>query len=342
MDEVPVYHHIDYEQQIQVPGHPESPERVASIIRAIKRDDIPVSILDPMDIEEPLLGSVHDIRHIERVRDFGVGFMDPDTFHHDRTYGYALRSVGGVLAAAIDSVQNHGPTFSLPRPPGHHAGADYNMGFCYFNNVAIAARHLQMSFDDMEKVAIVDIDAHHGNGTADIFRSDPSVLYVSTHEWGIFPGTGHISEVGTGKGEGRTVNLPMPHGAGDKTFRGAFSELISPVLRAFSPDMIIVSLGADSHLMDPITTLSVSTPGYLQMIGSLLDSAEQLTGGRISFALEGGYHIEALAETVVGGINMCLDEPRDLDVRYTRSREGGGDRSTIDAFREVQSSYWKV
>ncbi len=342
MDEVPVYHHVDYEQQIQVPGHPESPERVASIMRAIKRDGIPVSILPPMDVGDALLGSVHDTGHIGKVRDFGVGFMDPDTYHHDRTYGYALRSVGGVLSAAVDSVENSRPTFSLPRPPGHHAGVDYNMGFCYFNNVAIAARYLQKNFDDIERVAIVDIDAHHGNGTSDIFRSDPSVLYVSTHEWGIFPGTGHISEVGTGKGEGRTVNLPMPQSAGDKTFRGAFSELISPVLRAFSPDMIIVSLGADSHLMDPITTLSVSTPGYLQMIGFLLDSAKQLTGGRISLALEGGYHIEALAETVVGGINMCLDEPRDLDMRYTRSREGGDDRSTIDGFREVQSSYWKV
>ncbi len=342
MDEVPVYHHVDYEQQLQVPGHPESPERVASIMRAIRREGIPVSIMGPMDIEESLLGSVHDNRHIEKVRDFGVGFMDPDTYHHDRTYGYALRSVGGVLAAAIDSVENSRPTFSLPRPPGHHAGAGFNMGFCYFNNVAIAARYLQKNFDDIGRVAIVDIDAHHGNGTADIFGSDPSVLYVSTHEWGIFPGTGHVSEVGTDKGEGRTVNLPMPHGAGDKTFSEAYSELIAPILQAFSPDTIMVSLGADSHLMDPITTLSVSTPGYLYLIRSLLDGAKQMTGGRISFSLEGGYHLDALAETVVGGINMCLDEPRDLDMRYTRSRNGGDERSTIDGFREVQSSYWKV
>jgi len=339
---VPLYHHPDYERMTQTPGHPESPDRVTSIIAALRKAAVPYDVKEPLEATAEDMLLVHDRKHVDLVRDFGLGFMDPDTFHYDYTYGLCIRALGGTIGAAKEAVTERRATFALPRPPGHHAGRDYNMGFCYINNVAIAARVLQRDFDDVKKVAIVDIDAHHGNGTNDIFYDDPSVLYISTHQWGIFPGTGHQSESGSGKGLGRTVNLPLIGGAGDPTFIQTYDEIIEPVLKAFSPDAIIVSLGGDSHIMDPLTGLSLSTPGYLKLTGSLFEFAKKNVSGRISYILEGGYHTRALGEVFAGSMNQVLPEPLPFKPIYQETRESVPDAGRIREFREVQSSFWGI
>ncbi|MGA1866837.1 MAG: histone deacetylase, partial [Thermoplasmatota archaeon] len=264
------------------------------------------------------------------------------TFHTDRTFGFSLHAAGGVVGAVRQCISERRPTFAVPRPPGHHAGYDYNMGFCYLNNVALSARMVQKEFEDIERIAIVDIDAHHGNGTNDIFNSDPSVLYISTHEWGIFPGTGHYTDVGTGKGEGKTVNLPFNSGSGDGTFRTAFEDVVMPILLQYRPDLLLISFGGDAHLMDYLTTLSLSTPGYLELFRTLLDFGMKEVGGRVCVELEGGYHVYALAESFAGAIAYASGtEPKDPP-RFTNRMDEKGDRKRIDEIMDTTASYWKL
>jgi acetoin utilization deacetylase AcuC-like enzyme len=339
---VPLYYHIDYERHIQGPGHPESPERVREILRYIKDNSLSVNFKRPVEVTQGDLQLVHSMPHIDRVRDFGVGYMDPDTFHTDETFGFSMRAAGGVLGAVRQCIAEKRPAFAIPRPPGHHAGFDYNMGFCYFNNAALAVRMVQKENEEINKVAVIDIDAHHGNGTHDIFYDDPSVLYISTHEWGIFPGTGHQTEVGSGDGEGKTVNLPFYSGSGDATFSGSFEEIILPVIREFSPDLLVVSLGGDSHLMDPLTTLSLSTPGYLELTRSLLELGLKEVNGKVCFELEGGYHTYALAETFGRTMAMASGDDIETTAKFTKTRDTNGDERRIKEIKDTIASYWKI
>jgi acetoin utilization deacetylase AcuC-like enzyme len=341
-ERIPLYYHEDYVRLTQTPGHPESPDRIKAIMDLIEEVSFPVEKRNPESLDPELLVKAHDEDHVSRIRDFGVGFMDPDTYHHEMTFDMSLRAAGGVVSAMEDAVRRGEATFAVPRPPGHHAGYNYNMGFCYFNNVAIAARMALQDHGDIERVAILDIDAHHGNGTADIFARDPDVLYISTHQWGIFPGTGHQNEVGRGPGEGKMVNLPLMGGSGDPSFKECIDEFLVPITTQFDPDLILVSIGGDSHIMDPLTSLTLSTPGYLDIISSIKDIGEKVADGRIIYELEGGYHPRALAEMFVGTMNQYLEEPIDIPIRYIETREAMPDNMRIKQFREVQSSYWKV
>jgi len=338
---IPLYHHSDYERHTQGPGHPESPERVKEILRFIRDWKLPVEYMEPVPVDQSDIQLVHSMSHIEKVRDFGVGYMDPDTFHTDETFDHSLRAAGGVLGAARQCVKENRPTFAIPRPPGHHAGFDYNMGFCYFNNVAFAARSIQKEFEDISRVAIVDIDAHHGNGTNDIFYEDPSVLYISTHQWGIFPGTGHFREVGRLKGVGKTVNIPMRWGAGDPTFESSLTEIILPILKQYGPDMVFVSLGVDSHLMDPLTGLTLSSNGFMDINRTLIEYAKKELGFRICFELEGGYHTYSLGEVFAGTMAIAAGMD-DSPMRYIETRDLNGDPNLMSEVKDNIASYWKV
>jgi acetoin utilization deacetylase AcuC-like enzyme len=339
---IPLYYHEDYAQITQTPGHPESPDRVKAIMNLIAELKFPAQIISPDRMDDNYLFKVHDEDHVRKIRDFGVGYMDPDTYHHDGTYAMSLRAAGGVVAATEKSITERRPVFSIPRPPGHHAGINFNMGFCYFNNVALAARKALDSYDEISKVAIIDIDAHHGNGTSDIFARNGDVLYISTHQWGIFPGTGHQNEVGRGPGEGKTVNLPLMGGSGDPSFKECIDEIIAPVTEQFAPDLILVSIGGDSHTMDPLTSLTLSTPGHLEVLSRIKELGDRISHGRIMYELEGGYHPRALAEIFVGAMNQYLDEPMEIPTKYVDTREAIPDNVRIRQFKEVQSSYWKI
>jgi acetoin utilization deacetylase AcuC-like enzyme len=200
----------------------------------------------------------------------------------------------------------------------------------------------QKEFDDIQNVAIVDIDGHHGNGTQDIFYNDPSVLYISAHEWGIFPGTGHYSELGSGEAEGKTVNLSFIGGTGDRTYGESFRSIVFPIIKEFKPDLMVVSIGSDGHLLDPLTTLSLSSNGYLDMTRSLIELGRKELGGKFCFELEGGYHTYALAETFCRTMAITSNQKIDLPVRFTKTRDTQGDKGRIKEIKDTLASFWSI
>jgi len=243
------------------------------------------------------LALVHRTAYVEGVRraaERGGGWVDPDTLITPRSYDVAARVVGGTLAALDGLLAGDVESaFCLVRPPGHHATPDTAMGFCLFNHVAVAAAYARERHG-LGRVAIVDYDVHHGNGTQDAFYGDPSVVYVSTHEYPFYPGTGAASETGEGAGRGYTVNIPMPHYSGDAEYRRAFEEVAMPAVRRFRPDVVLVSAGYDAHFADDIAYQRLSVDGYGALTSMIIDAARELCGGRVLFALEGGYHLTAL------------------------------------------------
>jgi len=281
---------------------------------------------------------VHTPEYIDSVKDFGEGFMDPDTYVRPQTYEIALLAAGGTVLAAKTALEKGTPAFALVRPPGHHAGSYHGGGFCYFNNVAVAAEELRRKVD---RVAIVDYDLHHGNGTHDIFYSRRDVLYISTHQSGIFPGTGYIDDLGNGKGEGYNICIPLPGGCGDTTFELFVNKILAPVLTSYKPDAILVSLGADAHYMDPLGGFALTSPGFISISDKLLALSRDLCGGAIAFTLEGGYNVKALAEVVAGTV-ASFDQKK---VRYEFFRsadENCAGRHVIDGAVRALKKYWPV
>jgi acetoin utilization deacetylase AcuC-like enzyme len=224
--------------------------------------------------------------------------LDPDTFTSRATHEVALLAAGAAVDAARHALAHGEPALALVRPPGHHAEPDRAMGFCFYNNVAVAAAALRAG--GAARVAIVDVDVHHGNGTQAMFYGDPTVLYASTHQYPYYPGTGAAAEMGEGAGRGFTVNVPLEAGAADAAFEGAYRTVIVPALDTFTPDAILVSAGFDAHERDPLGGLRVTTGGYARVLGMLDEAARRLCGRRIALVTEGGYHLDALRE--------CLDE----------------------------------
>lgn len=246
--------------------------------------------------------AVHTPSHIQRVTNkcaSGGGMLDADTYCCPESETIARAAAGGLVdlsLGVLDGTYSNG--LALIRPPGHHATADQAMGFCLYNNIAIAAASLRAK--GVPKVAIIDFDVHHGNGTQDIFYEDNTVLYISTHQYPHYPGSGAASENGRGAGLGFTLNHPLDAGAGDKEFLEAYQHSLLPAVAAFSPGFILVSAGFDAHIADPLAGLNVSTAGFVTLVELLLQLAAEVCGGNIVFALEGGYDPGALAE--------CLQE----------------------------------
>ena len=238
------------------------------------------------------------INYVESFAERGGGYLDPDTVVSKGSYKAALFAAGGLMNAVdavIDGKVEH--AFALVRPPGHHALRLEAMGFCLFNNVAVAARHLLAS-RGLKRVMIIDFDVHHGNGTQDEFYRDREVLYLSTHEYPFYPGSGATTEIGEGAGSGFTVNIPLPSSCRDEEYLQAFEEIVTPVAKRFRPQFILVSAGYDAHWADSISMMQVSTTGFAKMSRIIKGLADELCGGRLAFVLEGGYHVEALATSV--------------------------------------------
>jgi len=292
------------------PDHPERKERLISIMNHLEKAGLVKELVDipprRAKVEEVALN--HDPNYIQEIHDFckaGGGFLDPDTYANEHTYDVALLAVGAVLEGIDRTLKGEVETvFCAVRPPGHHAEYAKAMGFCIFNNVAVGAHYLR-KVKGVDKVFIIDFDAHHGNGTQRSFYQDDTVFYFSTHEYPFYPGTGSAQERGAGKGEGYTLNVPMPAGAGDEEFINVYENLLPKVMKEFSPDFVLVSAGYDLHSDDPLTYLNVSTEGIRKIVRSILKVSKDL-GVPSLFALEGGYNLKALGESVVATAEEML------------------------------------
>jgi acetoin utilization deacetylase AcuC-like enzyme len=298
--------------------HPENGNRMLATMALLEECGLLAKLtrIPPRDASPAELALVHDpayVAAVDRAARDGGGWVDPDTLITPRSYDVAARVVGGTLAA-LDAVMAGDVTsaFCLVRPPGHHATPDQAMGFCLFNHVAVAAEYARTAHG-VERVAIVDFDVHHGNGTQDAFYDDPNVLYVSTHEYPFYPGTGALRELGAGAGIGYNINIPMPHGCGDEPYRRAYDEVVLPALRRFEPGLLLVSAGYDAHFADDIAGEQLSVDGYGAIAAMLKDAAEELCGGRLLLALEGGYHLVALPWSIRRTIEILRGDPPTRD-----------------------------
>lgn len=291
-----------YLQHITDDYHPENPKRLEHIYAMLETlDQSGLTYISPRMATHKEIALNHDPSYIDSIAQTSgkpQTHLDGDTVASQKTYEAACAAVGGVLelADAIQSSQvNAG--FALVRPPGHHAERSKAMGFCIFNNIAIAARYLEQKYD-LKNILIVDFDLHHGNGTQHSFYKDNCVLYFSTHQYPYYPGSGWYEEIGEGKGTGYTINIPMSYGMGDEDYLYAFRDVLVPIAEAYIPDFILVSAGFDTYYNDPLGGMTVSETGFAAMSRMLLDIAKKHCNGKALFVLEGGYDLKGLASSV--------------------------------------------
>jgi len=287
-----------FQEHTTPPGHPERPERaeVFDHVAAAWRD-MGGRVAEPRPATRAELLRVHDAAHVEAIAGTSgrAVMLDPDTFTSPESYEIALLAAGAAVQAAEHALETKETAFALVRPPGHHAERDKAMGFCLFNNVAVAAAAAVAR--GLSRVAVVDIDVHHGNGTQSMFYADPRVLYVSSHQFPFYPGTGAADEVGTGAGKGFTFNVPLAAGATDADYAAAY-RTIAGVLERYAPQLVLVSAGFDAHESDPLASMRMTTAGYAAVVKSLADTARRI-GCPMALVTEGGYDLDAL--------RACLD-----------------------------------
>ena len=297
----PVFLHHPSSLQHDTGAHPERADRIVAIEREMEsRGWLGWERVESAPVSLDVLGLVHPQSYVEaisRAAAAGGGYLDPDTVLSAGSFDAALHAAGGAVAMVDLVLDGAAPcAFSCHRPPGHHALIARAMGFCLFNNIAVAARHA-VAGRGLERVMIVDFDVHHGNGTNDIFHADPSVLFVSIHEWPLYPGTGSAADVGSGAGAGFTVNLPVPGGSGDHVFTSLVRGVALPLALAWEPQLLLISAGFDAHQADPLADCLVTEAGYAAMGGLLAGVALEL-GIPVGGVLEGGYDLRALSRSL--------------------------------------------
>jgi len=278
------------------------------------------------------------ISYVKSKAEKGGGWLDPDTIMSPKSYEAALYAAGGLMGAVEAVMRGEvDNAFALVRPPGHHAIRDRAMGFCIFNNIAVAAKFALSKFS-LNRILIADFDVHHGNGTQDAFYANPGVLYFSTHQYPFYPGTGWMDETGAGEGEGTTVNFPMSAGWGDEEYLRAFNEVLVPVARRFQPQLILVSAGFDAHWADQLAMMQVSVKGFAQMAKILKKLAAELCQGHLIFTLEGGYNLQVVASSIRAVFdvlrgNFEIDDPSG-ETSMARKPEGFDEH--IEAIKRIQ------
>ncbi|MGQ0551190.1 MAG: histone deacetylase family protein [Armatimonadota bacterium] len=350
---VPLYTHPVCERHLTGPGHPERPQRLRAIRQAIDASDLAETVtwVESPQVDRELLTSAHAsayVATIERIAKDGGGWLDPDTAVSAQSDVAALHAAGAAQQAAEAlCTRQVGRAFVAVRPPGHHALPDRGMGFCLFNNAAIAAAAARRA--GLARVMVVDWDVHHGNGTQAIFWRDPSVLYVSLHQEYWYPGTGAIEEIGEGPGEGFTVNVPLPAETGDGGYTDVFEEIVLPLVSAYRPELVIISAGYDAHEDDPLGGMVVSTAGFGRL-AHLLDGGARAIDALVLGVLEGGYDLAALGESVVATLTVLAGRPAPQPgpaapggpARAAREASRAAIRGRIRAVRSLLLAHWRI
>lgn len=293
--------------------HPERPERLRAARAAVAKAAVAFRPVEAREATLEELGRVHEPRYLDALQEIQgeSGFLDPDTYFAPLSVEAARRAAGGVISmvdAMIDTSVRRG--IALVRPPGHHARPGQAMGFCLVNTVAVAAAHARAR--GLSRILVLDWDVHHGNGTQEMFWKRPDILYLSTHQFPFYPGTGSLAEDGEGDGRGFTVNVPLAAGADDGVYRGAFERIILPIAYEYAPDLVLVSAGFDASARDPLANMRLDDAAFGWMARALADVADKSAGGRIAMVLEGGYDLVALeggvASAIEGLVNGHADE----------------------------------
>jgi len=339
-------YHADYLRH-NTGYHPESAERLISIMGKLEERGITKKMerVLPARASQAQIEYVHTdayVKKVDAICDRGGGMLDPDTPLCNDTCDIALLAAGGVIKA-VDEVMDESNAlkhiFALVRPPGHHATPNRGMGFCIFNNVAIAAEQLKRKYG-AKRILIADWDVHHGNGTQDAFFEDPSVLYFSTHQYPHYPGTGWIGEVGKGEGKGFTVNVPLPAGTDDSGYLYALNNILVPIATEFRPEFVLVSAGFDAHTTDPLASMHVTSLGFGLFTDMIMAIAKKSCGGRVVLTLEGGYNLDAIAESTLSVFNSLLANTGELQEGAVGT--SGPVTKRIEEIKEVQREYWNI
>ncbi|MEW6321434.1 MAG: histone deacetylase [Acidobacteriota bacterium] len=331
-----------FQDHVTPPGHPERVERAEVMeVAALDWERSGGRVMAPRAATDEDLGRVHTPAYLESLRAVRgrAVMLDPDTFTSPESEEVARLAAGGVLTA-VDAALDGSPgsrVLVMARPPGHHAEADRAMGFCLYNSVAVGAAWARVR--GAARVAIVDIDVHHGNGTQRAFYDDPSVLFVSSHQFPYYPGTGGGDEVGRGDGAGFTVNLPLEAGATDADYDLVYRELVTPLVGQFRPDLLLVSAGFDAHERDPLAGMRVTTAGFRQLTARLLAIADAACDGRVVFVTEGGYDTSSLAECLEGVIALASGRQRPTPAAALAGDTRRG-AAALSAARQALGRFW--
>jgi len=344
---VGLVYHPDYLIHTQA-QHPERKERLEYLLAALSEQAVKerVSFINPAPATVDQLSRVHERSHIHFVEEAcrqGRRFIDMDTYIVPQSYSVALLAAGGALAG-LKTIMEDGhikQVFAFTRPPGHHAERGRAMGFCLFNNIAVAAAAARQEYG-LKRVAIVDWDVHHGNGTEQIFFEDPAVLFISVHQSPAYPGTGQISDVGRGAGAGYNINIPLPGGSGDADYLLCLEKVIVPVLDCFKPEILLISAGQDAYCQDPLAGMDLTIQGYYRMAEILSGVAERCCDGRVLLCLEGGYHLTGQAGAVRQVLNAVGGWGLPVEAQSSASKPSAAAVRRLDEVITVQKKFWPL
>lgn len=325
-----------------LPHHPEHAGRIQAVWQALESAGVTTRLnrVTPEKVTDEQILYVHTKDYLQLFReikryDHGVRF-DADTYAFPESADVARLSAGGVVRAVDEvlrgSAQN---ALAAVRPPGHHAIPSRPMGFCLLGNISIAARYAQNNYDDIRRVMIVDFDVHHGNGTQDMFYGDDSVLFISTHQYPYYPGTGGMSETGLGRGEGYTINIPLSAGNGDDNYAVIYEQIVWKAARRFEPDLILVSAGFDAHWIDPLASMRLSLHGYAHLTNELIRMAKELCDNRIVFVMEGGYDLGALSHGMINIAHALLGDDTISDIYGKQNRPEPDVNGLLQELRDI-------